>query len=83
MAQMTRILYLVAALKMKAKIKGHTDMMSEEKGPRADYINTFPYESPAPEPSICHTDYNVTQIAQITRIYIWVVLSSSKLKQKY
>ena len=24
-------------------------MMSEEKGPGADYINTFPYESPALE----------------------------------
>jgi hypothetical protein len=26
-AQMTQILYLVAALKMKAKIKGHTDVL--------------------------------------------------------
>ena len=33
-------------------------MMSEEKGPRADYINTFPYESPALEGPIllCHTE---------------------------
>ena len=33
-------------------------MMAEEKGPRADYINTFPYESPALEGPIllCHTE---------------------------